>query len=327
MNYFIHSTLHPGLYHGFYKKPPFFEGWYFKLVSQAEKVLYAIIPGIILGEQSHAFIQILNGVSGHVTYHSFPVESFWASKENFEVRIGNNRFTAQEISLNIQDDLAQVTGELRFQGGIPWPVSRLSPGIMGWYAWVPRMECYHGVLSFDHVILGSLEVDRVKLDFSGGRGYIEKDWGQSFPEAYVWFQTNHFATNHFATPGTCLTASVAIIPWLSSSFRGFIVGLWHQDRLFKFASYTGARIEKLVIGEHTVEWVIRDRHHRLEMSARQAPGGVLLGPTKAEMGKRVTETLSATVDVRLSRISGEVLFEERGRYAGLEVNGNLARLS
>ncbi|MCK7537696.1 MAG: tocopherol cyclase family protein [Marinilabiliales bacterium] len=29
-------------------------------------------------------------------------------------------------------------------------------------------------------------------DFSGGRGYIEKDWGHSFPSAYVWMQSNHF---------------------------------------------------------------------------------------------------------------------------------------
>ena len=69
----IHSTLTPAMYHGFTKKPPFFEGWYYKLVSADETRKVAIIPGVILGQDAHAFIQVLEGVSGHVTYHTFPM--------------------------------------------------------------------------------------------------------------------------------------------------------------------------------------------------------------------------------------------------------------
>jgi hypothetical protein len=314
-------TQHPAMYHGTGKRPPFFEGWYYKLVSQDEKQRYAIIPGVILGEKAHAFIQILDGVSGASAYHPFPIEAFWASLDDFDIRIGNSRFTVDMISLDTQDDFYQVNGELHFQGGTPWPVTFFSPGIMGRYAWVPRMECYHGVLSFDHTILGGLQVNGKKIDFSDGRGYIEKDWGQSFPAAWVWFQSNHF--QH---AGTCLTASVAIIPWMRTSFPGFIIGFWHEQKLIRFATYTGAIIDKLVIGEHTVDWIVHDRQYRLEMYAQQAPGGLLLGPTKVEMGKRVDETLNATVQLRLSRISGDVLFEGHGKYAGLEVNGDLQGL-
>ena len=49
-------------------------------------------------------------------------------------------------------------GRLVFEGITPWPVSITSPGIMGWYAWVPKMECYHGVLSLDHRIQGDLQI-------------------------------------------------------------------------------------------------------------------------------------------------------------------------
>jgi tocopherol cyclase len=318
---FIRTTLHPALYHGSGKRSPFFEGWYYKLVSQDEKLRYAIIPGVILGEKGHAFIQILDGVNGASSYHPFPIEAFWASFDDFDIHIGKSHFTADTISLDIQDDFNQLNGELHFQGGSPWPVSLLSPGIMGWYAWMPRMECYHGVLSFDHTISGGLQVNGKKLDFSDGRGYIEKDWGQSFPAAWVWFQSNHF--QHI---GTCLTASVAIIPWMRTSFPGFIIGFWNEHKLIRFATYTGAKIDTLVIGEHSVEWIVHDRQYRLEMYAQQAPGGMLLGPTKVEMGKRVDETLNASVYLRLSLITGTVLFEGTGKYAGLEVNGDLRGL-
>ena len=150
---------------------------------------------------------------------------------------------------------------------------------MGWYSWVPFMECYHGVLSLDHVLLGSLEVCGQKIDFAGGRGYIEKDWGRSFPSAWVWMQTNHFEE-----PGTSLTASVAVIPWLFRSFRGTIVGLWHKGRLYRFATYTGARIKHLSITQDEVNWTLEDRRHRLEIRATRVSSGSLRGPSQVDMG-------------------------------------------
>jgi tocopherol cyclase len=317
----LQNILHPDNYHGHGKKPPFFEGWYFKIVSKDEKQRYAIIPGTILGEKGHAFVQVLNGSTGESAYHTFPLEDFWASDETFEIRIGSNQFSRERVYLQIDDELGKIGGELHFKGICPWPISLLSPGIMGWYAWVPFMECYHGVVSLDHTIDGILQINETEVDFDGGTGYIEKDWGQSFPEAYIWFQSNHFDQ-----PGVCITGSVAIIPWLGSAFRGFIVGLWHANRLFRFATYTGARLEKLELDDKCVEWVIRDRSHRLEISATRAGGGLLFGPTRLEMGKRVNETMSSRVDVRLSTISGEQVLSGTGRNAGLEAHGDIDKL-
>ena len=294
MRQLIYTTLRPDMYHGHGKKPPYFEGWYYKMVSADEAHRYAVIPGIILGNEGHAFIQVLDGSSGHSSYHTFPRSEFWASRSNFDLRIGPNRFTNQGIDLDIHSPEVRINGALQFENPVPWPVSWSSPGIMGWYAWVPRMECYHGVLSFDHPLHGHLNIDGQRIDFTGGRGYIEKDWGQSFPAAWVWFQSNHFAN-----PGTSITASVAIIPWLSSAFRGFIIGLWHDQNLYRFATYTKATIEKLAITDDHVDWIVMDQKHKLVMSARRAEGGLLLGPTRVEMGKRVTETLNAEIDICL----------------------------
>jgi len=315
------NSLNPDMYHGANQKPPFFEGWYYKVISADESQRYAIVPGVILGASGHAFIQVLNGSTGASTYNTFPLDDFSASKDTFEIRIGPNQFNRHGINLQIDNSQIQVNGELHFNGVTPWPISIASPGIMGWYARVPLMECYHGVVSLDHSIKGSLLIDNERLDFNSGRGYIEKDWGQSFPDAYIWFQTNHFEG-----PGTCITASVAIIPWLRNAFRGFIIGLWHADRLYRFATYTGARIEKLEIYDDHVEWVVRSRDHRLEMSVTRALGGLLLGPTRIEMGRRVNETLLSTVDIRLSAISGGQIFAGKGRNGGLEAHGNLDRL-
>ena len=49
-----------------------FEGWYFKLVDAEGAQPYAIIPGVFLGEDAHAFIQILVGRASTSAYHRFP---------------------------------------------------------------------------------------------------------------------------------------------------------------------------------------------------------------------------------------------------------------
>ena len=99
--------------------------------------------------------------------------------------------------------------------------------------------------------------------------------------------------------------------------------------LYRFATYTGARIERLAIGEHDVTWSMRDRGHRLEIRARRTQASLLRGPSVADMGVRVPETLQATVQVRLSALVGRQerpIFEGTGHSAGLEVAGDIARL-
>ena len=55
----------PAAYHGARATPPFFEGWYFKLVTADGSRRYAVIPGIFQhqeGARTHAFVQVLDGL-------------------------------------------------------------------------------------------------------------------------------------------------------------------------------------------------------------------------------------------------------------------------
>ncbi|MEL7644867.1 MAG: tocopherol cyclase family protein [Anaerolineaceae bacterium] len=315
------AVLIPGIYHGLNKKPPFFEGWYYKLVSADEQHKLAIIPGVILGQDAHAFVQVLDGVEGTAAYIIVPLQDFQGDAERFSVKIGASEFDSQHLKINLDDPECQLSGEIELGPFNPWPVTWLLPGVMGWFAWVPGMECYHGVLSFDHILQGKLRLNGREMDFSGGRGYIEKDWGKSFPAAWVWFQSNHFQNQR-----ACITASVALIPWLGNAFKGFIVGFWHEGRLHRFTTYLNGKIERLEISDTHVTWVLRNRTHRLRLHAYRAEGTALRGPNLLDMGKRVIETLNASIHVRLETLQGEPLFDSIGNNAGLEVVGDLQRL-
>ena len=327
----MRHTYYPARYHGRGQTPPFFEGWYFKVVDAAEQKRLAIIPGIFLSNdptRQHSFIQVLDGLTGRATYHRYPAEAFWAAADSFLVRVGQSEFSARGMTLNIQDEQLTLRGKVAFEGQAPWPITPLSPGIMGPFGLLPIMECYHGVVSLDHALGGELLLNGERLDFTHGRGYIEKDWGQSFPAGYVWAQTNHFHT-----AGTSFVGSIAIIPWLGTSFPGFIIGLWHKGQLHRFATYTGAKTETLAIRDDHVNWTVRNwnKTRRLHIRANRAQGGLLLGPTREEMSSRVGETMLATIELTLTAVNPRtnqerLLFQGTGRNAGLEVHGDLARL-
>lgn len=321
----IDAALHPAGYHGHGKTPPFFEGWYIKLVDAREERRFAIIPGIFLARgDRHAFVQVLDGLSGEASYHPYAEGAFSASPRGFEVNVGGNVFSERGVRLAIADGARPISGEVSFHGLSPWPVTPASPGAMGPLGWLPFLECSHGVLSFDHALTGALTVGSETIDFTGGRGYIEKDWGEAFPSAYVWQNSNHFEAQGGGSAS--LMASIAVIPSVVP-LRGFIVGLARIGSLDTFATYTGARVEKLAVTDEHVEWVVRGSGKRIEMLATRAPGTVLRGPVRDEMRPHVEETMKATVAVKLSSTrSGEVLFRGVGRCAGLEVHGDIERL-
>ncbi|HOT96280.1 MAG TPA: tocopherol cyclase family protein [bacterium] len=321
----IRSLLHLEGYHGEKKKAPFFEGWYYKCVDGAGENRLALIPGIARHrepEQDHAFLQILDGSSGRSFYHRVPAEQFHADPRGLEQHVGACCFSQNGLALDIEAEGWQLKGEITFGPLSPWPVTLRSPGAMGWYAWVPFMECYHGVVSFSHELKGTVLFNGRGIDFAGGRGYIEKDWGRSFPHAYIWLQSNHFPAAE-----TSFMASVAIIPWLRSAFPGFIIGLHHRHHLYRFATYTGAQVEALEIGDAEILLQVRDRHHRLHIRAERARAGLLHAPTPQGMKGRIAETLGGTLSLRLDRLeSRERIMEQTGLHAGIEAAGDLPAL-
>lgn len=315
----VRSVWYPNRYHGWGKNANFFEGWYFKIVDPTEQYAFAVIPGIAMGPdgRQQAFVQRLDGKKAQAAFHEFSADAFQPEFDRFAVKVGDNYFSADHIHLH----LPELQGELFFDHLYPWPKMLGAPGIMGWYSFVPFMECYHGVVSVDHTIRGELEVYGKRVDFTGGRGYIEKDWGRSFPSSWIWMQTNHFEADRRVS----LMASVANIPWIGSHFIGCIVGFLLDDTLYRFATYTGAKM-KIDLREQGVDLIFTDRKYRLEISAEQGHAGALVSPISGMMTGKVNESMQAKVNVRFFA-GKEMLYEGTGRNAGLELAGPVEELT
>ncbi len=325
------TRLHPEGYHGIGRRPPFFEGWYFKIVDATGQHRYAVIPGVSLADGDggpHSFIQVLDGASGQTLYKRYPLEDFRASQETLSVAVGPNTFSWQGMSLDLAESDLPLTGTLRFSDPSPWPVSLLAPGIMGWYSWVPRMECYHGVLSLDHSLDGCLAINGTTANFAGGRGYIEKDWGQAFPSGYVWMHSNHFADPSVSLPHRLDRHDTLDWPNLPGVHRRPVPQGYADPLCYIYR----ARTVHLTAENRTINWTIQDGLYQLKILATTPQAGLLRGPSHSDMGRPVPETLSATIDVVLTarhtsaRNSGAVLFRGRGSYGGMEIGGDIEPL-
>ena len=316
----IYSIFHPEQFQGWNRKRNYFEGWYFKFVNENETKAFAIIPGIAIDSQGNRqpFIQVLNGKKRTAQYHKFEPDSFITAPNRFEISIQDNQFSEHQLRIN----LPKVKGELQFSGNVAWPKPWYSPGIMGPFSFLPFMECYHGIVSMDHLVEGKLEVDSESLNFDRGRGYIEKDWGQSFPSAYLWIQTNHFSQ-----PGISLKVSVAKIPYLNYSFVGFIAGIWLGDRLIRFTTYNQSVLKKCFIDGEKVELVIRNKDYTLEILTIREDSTALASPILGLMDGRIEESMNACVEVSLTESkSGKTIFKDIGRNSGLEVAGKIQEI-
>ncbi len=318
--YDIKKIWNPSWFQGNRRYRNYFEGWYIKMVSREQDEAWALIPGISLNDKDkHAFVQVIDGIRGDTRYYRFPLEAFSYSRKGFFVKVGSNSFSSSSVEYCLEDNTGRIEGKASFSEHLSYRASLLRPGIMGWYRYVPFMECYHGVVSLDNKVEGYLVADGNKrVDFDPGRGYIEKDWGRSMPGSWVWMQSNHFEQK-----AVSFMLSVARIPWLGSSFTGFLGFLTLDGRRIDFATYTGARIDNIEKGDGFISIKISGSGFKLNILGKKVitgnSKGALKAPVRGEMSRVIHENLNSVIDIALTGKNGETIFQGSGKNAGLEI--------
>jgi len=325
----LEMIWHPEMFHGRSWRSSAFDGWYFKMVDPMERHVWAVIPGIWMDRdpaKQYCFVQFLDGSTGRTTMHRYPTQQFWSSRERFDIMVGKSRFSLTSMHLDIDDHDLSLSGDVHFTQTESWPIRPWAPGAMGPLGLLPFLEGYHGITNIDPRISGSLILEGQEIDFTGGRAYMERDWGSSFPRAWVWMQSNHFDEDH-----VCLTASIADIPLVGLTVRGFIVGFLYQHELLQWTTWNGSRLAHFARDDEHAEFTVVNGRRVLEVWAGgRASMGHVYAPRAGAMAKMLVEELHATIQVRLieRHAHGDVLlFEGHGRNSGLEISGDMPVLS
>lgn len=309
----------PGVFQGSRTRDSYFEGWYCKTVTADLGEAWSFIFGMSTGrsgEGSSSFIQVIEGRTAKTWWFEHPLADFEADSRAFRVRVGKSELSAGGLVLDEGQGEDSFVGRLTFGPLSNFPSRLFSPGIMGPYSFVPFMECRHGLISLDHGLQGSFAQGGRKVDLEGGRGYMEKDWGSSMPSSWIWMQSNNFPE-----AGDSLMFSLATVPWLGSSFPGFLFAARLGGRLLREASYTGAVLEGLELTDESLALHIRGRRDSFELRARRSRGGLLRAPVHGTLSRRIAESVDASVGLAWTR-KGRLAFEGLAPKAGLELVGD-----
>ncbi len=350
----------PSRFQGAHRHRSYFEGYYFKVVDPVTDVALALIPGISWDEHGvgHAFIQVIDGVAGRATYERYRVGEFesgkWKvsrsgvdesgsrglqlgsrrvpsvrveldeaafAKTSFAFAIGPNRFSDSGMSV----DLPGLRADFGFRQNVPWPSKPWSPGAMGPFSFVPGMQCKHGVVSLHHKVTGTLQLGgQTPIILSPQAvGYIEKDWGSSFPLRWTWLQTNHLDGE---TDPCCLLVSAGVVPWVTGAFDGHIAAILLRGQLKIFATYNGSRFQQTEAGDDIQLSFLKPRPAdspwlQLETARPRGHGVDLVAPiASGGMAGKVNESLTASARVRYGR-GKQLLLDTTTHYTGFELGG------
>lgn len=290
------------------KPKQFFEGWYYKCTDQLLGNL-AVIAGISSNEQkSQAFIQIAHSseISG---CYEYPIASFSYREEPFRVQIGQSVFTKEKIVVKI----AQIGLELQLQftSQMPLPGSFLYPSIMGPLLYLPYLPCYHHIVALRSTVQGFIAQHGAKTAIRQGLGYIEKDYGVSFPSGYVWA--------HGCTKEAMFVVALAMVPFEKNTERlGFFAVLQVKDHIYRFSSYQLGTVRRFSHYQSKVYIELEQCLTQVSFHMEYQDSCMLKAPKHGGMDEVVEESLHCKAIVVMER-RGTILFDEVFEKATSEV--------
>jgi len=257
-----------------------------------------------------------NGKITRTGYHRYPLADFIYNDDPFINQIANNVFTETAISVRLEDHNMKM--EAAFGLGPFHPIRKtlLMPNMMGFFAYIPDMECYHDVISMNHRFHGLLRVDDQVIGFHEGKGYIEKDWGTSFPKKYIWIQCNHFKKENLS-----VFCSAADIPFRKKSFTGFICCLVIDQTEYRFATYNNSKFELERVADDQILLSFQSRTAKLRIEASLKGAGELIAPHQGRMQDVLKEGNSGRVTIRFYHKQSGFVYEDAGDMAGIEIFG------
>lgn len=321
-NTMFKKIIYPILFQGNLKKRHYFEGWYYKQVSKDQRSALSLIPGISLfpGDE-HSFIQYIyvhydenNREIIDSGYKRFSIESFKFCNDPFFIKVGENTFSESIIFIKLMEGRINIQGTIKLKSITPIKKSIVTPNIMGFFAYIPNMECYHGVISMNHSLNGTLSINNKKIDFSNGKGYIEKDWGTSFPKKYIWIQCNNFKQKD-----TSIFCSIAHIPFFMTSFKGFICDLLVNGKEYRFATYNNSKVKIKNITDKFIAIILENNEAILKIEGKVNKSLELVAPKKGNMEKIIKEGMAGEVSLKLYTKKEKLTYEDIGVMAGIEI--------
>lgn len=303
----VHMELYKDTYWRGLSKSDYFEGYYTRLVGK--KINAAFIFGISYSKDPHGFIQVYDGIKQEMEYFRFSLDECLFAQDHLYVQIGQNILTDTTFYLNLQGTKMSFTIDVQFSTFRTLKDTGYK-SIMGPLLHLPRLECYHGVVSMYHTWSGQVNTQSLS-----GYSYIEKDYGKSMPTDWVWLHLTD-------TTGVSFMLSIAKVPYLGWKPTGFLGFYSEDEQTDVFASYTRATYEIEKLNNTTIQLIVKTQKKDYYLMIQRKQTVYLKAPVGGMMVREIEESLASEGTLTIKTKKGIFIAKHHFSNVGCEVVGS-----
>jgi hypothetical protein len=180
---------------------------------------------------------------------------------------------------------------------------------MGYSYYIPTLPCYHSVLNKSHLISGEIQYPDNNYLLDNALGYMEKNWGTSFPDNYFWMHAVD-PTN----PSISLLFSQAEIKWLGKSFIKHIGHLRLNGEELDLKMLAQFEVTYDFLNEDNPKIILKSKQIKLELSFGTSQKYVFKGPAVGKLSRDILHHSDTLIDLKIYQNSEIKQYKLRGNY-------------
>lgn len=305
------SIHKPSSLQGNFDRNKYFEGWFHKIYSSKYKASFIVIYGYATGNSTNkfGFIQV-HIPNQQVLIMYFDKNEIFCDPNQHVIRMGAHVLTTHKIDIN--------TNEIGIQLDLTnnQPI-RTFKNSMGYNYVIPNLPCYHAILNKSHTISGEIRAGDTSFVMGKDMGYLEKNWGTSFPDNYIWL--------HAVDPTNTevnLLFSQAEIKWMGGTFLRHLGYLNFENECIDFRQFKNSEVSSTFVGSE--KQLIRFSSKLIELEISIVLGGQVLfkGPEDGALRRDIVHYTDAFMEVKLKRNAETTVFRLVGNYENVQITND-----
>jgi tocopherol cyclase len=296
----------PTTLRGHLERNNYFEGWFQKIYSKELNASIVIIYGYATQNTTDktGFIQILLPKKTPEIIYFNRNEISFHPKEHI-VRMGENLLTTESIQIHTND----IHMFLKLTNN---QVTQTFKNSMGYYYFVPHLPCYHSVLNAAHQVSGEIQLKEARYVLNNENGYLEKNWGTSFPESYIWL--------HAVDPldaKVSMLFSIAEIKWLGIKFLKHVGHFCFDDKQIDLRSLNNFAFTYQRPSKDNYQIQIKSSTLQIEISIALGNNILFKGPQGGKLSNDIIHFIDADIQIRLSENNKTRTFHLVGNFENI----------
>jgi hypothetical protein len=219
--------------------------------------------------------------------------------------MGENLLTTEIIQINTKD----FKIHLKLMNN---HVSKTFKNSMGYNYFLPNLPCYHAVLNTGHLVSGEIKQKNERFIIKNELGYLEKNWGTSFPETYYWL---HAVDPN--DPQVSILFSRAEIEWIGKKFIRHLGHLRFDEKEVDIRSLKNVTVSILSSCKDKHEIRIASKTLQMEISITHNNKVRFKGPFNGKLSRDIIHFPDSIIQIRLSENNKTRMLQLVGNFENL----------